>query len=42
VNWDIAEGNVCLIVNAATAGAISGDSGGVAPGSTDPNANFTY
>ena len=41
-NWDVAAGNVCLVVNAATAGAILGNSGGVAPGSTDPNANFTY
>lgn len=41
-NWDIATGNVCLVVQATTGGAISGNSGGVAPGSTDPNANFTY
>ncbi len=42
-NWDVAIGNVCLVVNAATnAAAIVGNSGGVAPGSTDPNANFTY
>lgn len=42
-NWDIAAGNTCLVVNAATnAGAWSGNSGGTAPGSTDPNANFTY
>jgi parallel beta-helix repeat protein len=40
-NWDIAAGNVCLVVNAITGGAISGNSGGVSPGSTDPNANFT-
>lgn len=42
INWDIVAGNVCLVVNAATSGAISGNSGGTAPGSTDPNANFTY
>jgi len=43
LNWDVHSGNVCLVVNAAkTSGAISGDSGGVAPGSTDPNANFTH
>ena len=43
VNWDVAAGNVCLVVNATTTGgAINGDSGGTAPGSTDPNANFTY
>lgn len=41
-NWVVAAGNVCLVVQATTAGAISGDSGGTAPGSTDPNANFTY
>ncbi|MBK7403311.1 MAG: right-handed parallel beta-helix repeat-containing protein [Phycisphaerales bacterium] len=43
VNWDIAAGNTILIVNAATiGGAIFGNSGGTPPGSTDPNANFTY
>ena len=41
-NWIIASGNVCLVVSGTTSGAISGDSGGTAPGSTDPNANFTY
>ena len=41
-NWDIAAGNVILVVNATTGGAFAGNSGGVAPGSTDPNANFTY
>ncbi len=41
-NWQIAAGNVCLVVNAATAGVINGDSGGTSPGSTDPNANYTY
>ena len=41
-NWDVVSGNVCLVVSATTAGAISGNSGGAAPGSTDPNANFTY
>ncbi len=42
-NWDISAGNTCLVVNAATnASAWSGNSGGAAPGSTDPNANFTY
>ncbi len=43
VNWDIAAGNVCLVVHAAVSGdAISGNSGGAAPGSTDPSVNFTY
>jgi len=41
-NWDVVAGNVILVVNAATAGAFSGNSGGTAPGSTDPNANFSY
>ena len=42
INWTIVAGNVCLVVQAATAGAITGNSGGTAPGSTDPSANFTY
>jgi len=43
VNWDIVAGNACLVIKAtSTTGAINGDSGGVAPGSTDPNANFTH
>ncbi|CAN5746529.1 hypothetical protein BH11PLA1_BH11PLA1_07370 [soil metagenome] len=43
LNWDVVGGNVILVINAATSVvAISGNSGGVAPGSTDPNANFTY
>lgn len=42
-NWVIAAGNICLVVKASTnAPAFSGDAGGIAPGSTDPNANFTY
>ncbi len=41
-NWNIAASNVCLVVKTTAAGAISGDSGGTAPGATDPNANFTY
>ncbi len=41
-NWDIAAGNVGLIVNATISAAVVGNSGGTAPGSTDPNANFTY
>jgi len=41
-NWDVASGNVCLVVSATTASAILGNSGGTAPGSADPNANFTY
>jgi parallel beta-helix repeat protein len=41
-NWDVVAGNVILVVNATTAAAVLGNSGGVAPGSTDPSANFTY
>ncbi len=41
-NWDVAAANICLVVSGAPATAIIGNSGGVAPGSTDPNANFTY
>lgn len=42
LNWQVAAGNVCLVVQAATSAAITGNAGGVSPGSTDPNANFTY
>ncbi|MCA9276909.1 MAG: right-handed parallel beta-helix repeat-containing protein [Phycisphaerales bacterium] len=42
VNWSIVAGNKCLVVNGANAGVISGDSGGTSPGSTNPNANYTY
>jgi parallel beta-helix repeat protein len=41
-NWDVVAGNVCLVVQGVTGAAILGNTGGVAPGSTDPNANFTY
>lgn len=41
LNWSIAAGNRCLVVNSIAAGAINGNSGGVSPGSNDPNANFT-
>ncbi|MFZ4487326.1 MAG: right-handed parallel beta-helix repeat-containing protein [Candidatus Nanopelagicales bacterium] len=41
-NWDVVGGNVCQVFIAATGAAISGNSGGAAPGSTDPSANFTY
>lgn len=42
LNWDVNNNNICLVVSATTSGPISGNSGGVSPGSTDPNANFTY
>lgn len=41
-NWNIAASNICLVVNATPAGGFAGNSGGAAPGSTDPNANFSY
>ncbi len=43
VNWDVAAGNACLIISASTnPGAVYGNSGGASPGSTNPNANYTY
>ena len=41
-NWDVVAGNVILVVSATTAGAFTGSNGGTPPGSTDPNANFSY
>ncbi len=41
-NWKVVAGNVCLVVSAAGSAAINGNNGGTPPGSTDPNANFTY
>lgn len=41
-NWSVAAGNVCFVIQAAVGGFIGGNSGGTPPGSTDPNANFTY
>ena len=42
-NWDVPANNYCLVVLATpTTSAITGDSGGLSPGSTNPNANFTY
>lgn len=40
-NWSIAADNKCLVINGVNAPAITGDSGGVSPGSTNPNANYT-
>ena len=42
INWVVAADNACLVVSRTACTAISGNSGGTAPGSTDPNANFTY
>ncbi|MFO0835898.1 MAG: right-handed parallel beta-helix repeat-containing protein [Phycisphaerales bacterium] len=41
-NWDVVAGNTILVVQGSSAGAVLGNTGGTAPGSTDPNANFTY
>lgn len=41
-NWDISANNRCLVVQGVSNAAFSGNAGGTAPGSTDPNANFTY
>jgi parallel beta-helix repeat protein len=42
-NWEVVAANVILVINATVTGSdVSGDDGGSPPGSTDPNANFTY
>ena len=41
-DYDVVAGNVILVINAATSPAFAGSAGGVAPGSADPNANFSY
>jgi len=41
-NWDVIVNNNLLVVIAVDAAAVVGNSGGVSPGSTDPNANFSY
>jgi hypothetical protein len=42
LNWDVVAGNIILVVVGVNAPAVNGIAGGAAPGSTDPNANFTY
>jgi hypothetical protein len=42
LNWSVVASNKCYVVLGVNAGAISGDSGGSSPGSTNPWANFTY
>ncbi len=43
VNWEIAAGNVFFAINAAVTGAaVSGSSGGTAPGSLDPSVNLSF
>ncbi len=41
-NWDVVAGNTILVVQGTSAPAVLGNTGGTAPGSTDPNANFSY
>jgi len=42
ISWNIAPNNVYLIVNAVASGGLVGNAGGASPGSTNPNANYTY
>ena len=42
LNWSVVANNKCLVVEAANAGAISGNSGGTSPGSTSAWTNFTF
>jgi parallel beta-helix repeat protein len=42
LNWSVAANNKCFVVLGVNSGAISGDSGGSSPGSTNPWANYTY
>jgi parallel beta-helix repeat protein len=42
LNWDVVMGNAILVVQASSAPAVSGNTGGAAPASMDPNVNFTY
>ncbi len=42
LNWSVANANVCQVVLAAPATEFSGNSGGVNPGSSNPNTNYTY
>ncbi|CAN5675714.1 hypothetical protein BH11PLA1_BH11PLA1_19350 [soil metagenome] len=41
-NRDVAAGNIILVINATPASAVTGNAGGTSPGSTDPNANYSY
>ena len=41
-NWSIASGNFGLFVQGVTGVAFTGNAGGASPGSTDPNANYSY
>jgi parallel beta-helix repeat protein len=42
-NWSVVAGNFALVISATPSSAgFSGNSGGTALGSTDPNANFSY
>lgn len=41
-NWEVVANNKCHVVLGVNSAAISGDSGGVSQGSTNPNANYSY
>lgn len=41
-NWSIAGGNFGLVVVGAASGGFTGNTGGAASGTTDPDANFSY
>lgn len=41
-NWDVVAANNILVILVVDAPAVLGNSGGVSPGSTDPNANYSY
>lgn len=41
-NWEVVAGNRLVVVAAPSAAAVTGNSGGTALGSTDPNANYSY
>jgi len=42
-NWTVVASNACFVINATlSTNAITGDSGGIGPGSDNPNANFSF
>ena len=41
-NWVMTPNNVCFVINAVLSTGFTGNSGGVSPGSTNPNANYTF
>ena len=42
INWAVQGGNTCFVIVNGGGPAINGNSGGVAPTSSDPSANFTF